>query len=218
MNNGTAGTLVPAFDDKFVQLGFRLGPKTRGVVELLEHIPLFLRGSRQSRSECAAKRFQNRKNNAARLRVHGDSFYVIKNAVGKGVSVVVHLVRAQCLYQQFILDAGLGQKRNGQSGGIVAVQDVQAKILLSQLERVQAVHVLHHQIPKRHLHVEHRAFEQFEEERFGWIDAVVGKFTHLVNATVCRVLVGYRQNLVLVQRRIQRQVAQLRMKAVFVWS
>ena len=136
--------------------------------------------------------------------MHRNSLHVVKNAVGKRVTVVVHLVRAQCLHQQFIFDAGLRQKRNGQSGGIVAVQDVQAEILLSQLERVQAVDVLHHQIPEWHLHVEHRTLEQLEKECFGWVDAVVGKFAHLVNATVCRVLVGYGQYFVLVERGIQR--------------
>ena len=215
LNHRPSGTFVAAFDHKFVQLGLGLGSEPGGVVQLLKNVAFALRFRGQFFRQRTSEGLQNRENNATGLGMDCDPFNVIENSVGKGVAVAVDFVCAQGLHQELVLDAGLRQKRNGQTRGVVSVQDIQTEILLRQLEGIQAVHILHHQVPNGHAHIQDRTFQKLQNQRFRRIYSVVGKLPHLVHAAVGRILISNRQYLVLVQRRIQGDIPQLGMKTVF---
>ncbi len=216
LDQRTSRRLVAATEHEFVELGLLLGAEKRRVVELLEDVALFflLRGqlARQSRT----KGLQDGQDHPASLAQDCNPLDVVKQSIWEGVVVAVDMVQIQHLNQQLVLDRRFGQEGNGQARFVVSVQHLQAEILGRKLEGIQAVHVLHHQVPNGRLHIEQGVLQQLQYQRLGRDNTVVGKFADLVGPAVSRVLVGDRKNFILVECGVQGHIAQLRVEGVFV--
>ena len=65
--------------------------------------------------------------------------------------------------------------------GVAVVEDVQHKVLRTNLVGPDVVDVLHHQVPNGHLCVHRSAFQQLSHQHLGCVDALVGEFTDLID-------------------------------------
>ena len=94
------------------------------------------------------------------------------------------------------------------------IRNLQVEILGFQIVGADGIDVFHHQFPGRRIGRIVGTLQQLDKQRFGRLDAVGGKFPHLIILSVVGEFVGYRQNLIAVERLTQRYIPEIAVQRV----
>ena len=174
----------------------------------------------QSVVQVAAKRLNHRKIDATVGGVHRHTRNKVEIAVTAFNIVVfaVQVVQTHQVQQLGVLDflTQKGVREFPHPRFVVVIFNLEHKILSVKLIGIERINVLHHQVPVGIFGCEVAAFQKFDNQVVGVGDAVAGELTNLVTHSIDGVLEGHGQNLVAVERRVQRDVAQLRVDGVLV--
>ena len=129
----------------------------------------------------------------------------VEVTIGVGLVVIVQTVATQQLDQRLALHPLVGDISEIHTCGIALVLDVEAELGLLD-RRSQIIHVFHHQAPVALRGIVRRVFQRLHEEGFRGLCQIAGKLTHLIGNTTRGKLKGYRQYLVGLESRLQRDI------------
>ena len=170
--------------------------------------------------QVAAKRLNHRKIDAAVGGVHRHARHKVEHSVAALHVVVfaVQIVQTHQVQQLGVLDflAQKGVREFAHTRAVVVIFNLEHKILGVELVGVERINVLHHQVPIGIFGCEVAAFQKFDNQVVGVGNTIAGELTNLVAHAIDGVLEGHGQNLVAVERAVQRNVAQLRVDGVLV--
>ena len=203
------GAAVLSLENVLVFFGNLLGNGLGGVVELCEGIFLRCLCCHTMLHEVvvhiAAEGLGNREEDTAIG--DGIAFHIVEIAVGVGFVVVVETVGAQVLDDGLPLDLLLGDIAEVDAGGVALIFHVEAELFLLD-RRGEVVDVLHHQRPVALRGVVARILQGFDKECLRGVGDIAGELADLIGTSSVGIFIGHGQDLVALQRRLQRDISQ----------
>ena len=201
--------LILSHHHELILLGILLRNGLRRVVELVEDvlISLCLRESAtgQLLTQIVAEGFCRGQEHTSVT--HRIAFDEVEIAVRVYLIIIVQTVTAQHLQQRTVLHPGVRDIGQIYTCRIALVLDVQAELGLLY-RRGQIVDVLHHQVPVALGRIVRSVLQRLHKQGLSRLGIVAGKFSHLIGLTACRKLIGYRQHLIGLKTRLQRDIAE----------
>ena len=104
---------------------------------------------------------------------------------------------------------------------VVAVLHIQFKLIATHLARAYGVDILHHQVPRTFVLRDRgviATLQHFQQQGVGCFERLAGirgELTHLIHLSRVGIFVCYRQHLILVQCRFQRDISQCGIQRIF---
>ena len=140
---------------------------------------------------------------------------IVEQTIRILVLALVQTVEAEQLDQRHA--AGRGEIPCRNTPVVTGIHDVESEILPAELIGIERIDVLHHQIPKRGIRIQHGRFQQLDNQYLRILNSLIGKFPYLIHGTVSHnlVLIGNRQDLVVVQALVQGDETQLGVQGIF---
>ena len=143
----------------------------------------------------------------------------VEHSVGIVVALGgVHAVQPEHLYEGLALLRSFGEEADAHASLATLVEDVEPEVFPAYLTAFQEVDIFHHQAPQRAVGVGGGAFEEFHHQGGGVVHSVGGQFAHLIHRGVAHhlILEGHGQHLVVGQRLVEGDEAQLPVEGVLV--
>ena len=206
-------TFVLARQQELVVFGYLLGHGLRAVVEFGEAVAFGRLVVAYPSAQMFAEGLSHGEVDAAL--VDGVAFYEVELSVGVCLVVIVQSVQVHGLQQGGALQCGFGQIGDVHAAGVGEELDVEFELFLRHAGGAQTVDVLHHQSPSGQLRTAARGLQHLHVEGLGVVVDVGTEFAHLIGLAAVFVLEGDAQDIVGLQRAVQRYVAQRRVQVVF---
>ena len=213
--HASIGGLVFTCQREFVLLG---NLASRGLGRVVEGvITIFVSQSfaAQFLSQPVAERLDYREDDAATAGLYGIAFDEVKLAVWVCLLVIVQTVQIHHFQQGCLLEWVFWYVTEAYTCGVAQELDVQFEFLSLHRLSIQAIHVLHHQVPVADAWGVACVLQQLDVQCLVVVLLVGREFTHLIGLSVVGVLVSHCQHLVALERGFQADVAQVLVQGVF---
>ena len=184
------------------------------VIQLLEHI--LLRQTRIAYLFCqvATKWLQHGEDNPTRRGQCRVSFHIVKPTVRRSVVARIQSIQSHHANQLFAFDGTFHQVLHIGTHRVVAVLDIQFKLIATHLTCANRVDILHHQVPRTFVLGDGgvvATLQHLQQQRircFQRLACIGGELTHLIHLSCVGIFVCNGQHFVLVQCCFQRDVSQ----------
>ena len=218
------GTGVVALQVEAVPVGILLRQTLGHGVERVKAVAVSIVIVTQYSPQIATKRLNIWEENTPRTALYESPLISrrvkpVEHTVGIVIALrSIHAVHPEKLDERDTLLGTVGEKADANATLIALVKHIETEIVATELATLEEVDILHHELPQRTMGVYGGTLKQLDDECAGVVDAIRRQLTNLVHIGIAHhlVLESNGEHLVIAERLVQGNEAQLRIEGVLV--